>query len=95
MASAKEGDVIFCVKQLVGKANEHNTELYMLFVDLKKAYDSIPASNVDKKKYGVPTEMVNIIRSLDEGMKAEVTVDAQTAPELEVRNDCGRAAQLH
>ena len=89
-------DMIFCARQLVAKANEHNTELYML-LDLKKSYDSIPcqAMWIVLEKYGVPPEMVNIIKSLHEGMKAEVTIDGQIAPEFEVRKDYGRAAQLH
>ena len=31
-------DMIFCARQLIEKAREHNTRLYMLFVDLRKAY---------------------------------------------------------
>ena len=91
--------MIICVKQLVEKANEHNTELYML-LDLKKSYDSIPrqAMWIVLEKYDVPPEMVNIIRSLHEGIKAEVTIDGQTAPEFEVRNGLRQGytnCQLH
>ena len=35
-------DMIFIARQLVEKTREHNDTLYMLFVDLKKAYDSVP-----------------------------------------------------
>ena len=35
-------DMVFCAHQLVEKAREHNTTLYLLFVDLRKAYDSLP-----------------------------------------------------
>ena len=35
-------DMIFCARQLMEKAREHNTALYLLFIDLRKAYDSIP-----------------------------------------------------
>ena len=35
-------DMIFCARQIVEKAREHNTKIYMLFVDLRKAYDSVP-----------------------------------------------------
>ncbi len=35
-------DMIFCARQMVEKAREHNTSVYMLFVDFRKAYDSIP-----------------------------------------------------
>ena len=35
-------DMVFCARQLVEKAREHNATLYLLFVDLRKAYDSVP-----------------------------------------------------
>ena len=67
-------DMIFCARQLVEKAREYNTSVYMLFVDLWKAYDSIPHQTLwlVLQKYGIPPVMVNIIRSLHEGMKSEM-----------------------
>ena len=49
-------DMIFCVHQLMEKAREHNTKLFILFVDLHKAYDSVPreAMWLVQKKYGIP-----------------------------------------
>ena len=38
------------------------------------------------KKYGIPTPLVNIIKFLHDGMKAEVTVDGDITPEIEVVN---------
>ena len=35
-------DMIFCERQLIEKAVEHNTKAFLLFVDLRKAYDSVP-----------------------------------------------------
>ena len=35
-------DMIFCVHHLVEMATECNTKLFLLFVDLHKASDSIP-----------------------------------------------------
>ena len=35
-------DMIFVARQLVEKAREHNSLLFVLFVDLKKAFDSVP-----------------------------------------------------
>ena len=35
-------DMIFVARQLVEKAREHGESLYVLFVDLRKAYDSVP-----------------------------------------------------
>ena len=81
-------DMVFCTRQLVKKAREHNTTLYLLFIDLRKAYDSVPREALWQvlRKYGVPPSLVNIIRSLHDGMKAEVTVDGAITPEIEVTN---------
>lgn len=80
--------MIFCERQLIKKAREHNTQVYILFVDPRKAYDSVPreASWLVLYKYGIPPMLVNIIKSLHEGKKAEVTVDGQMTPEFEVNN---------
>ena len=80
--------MVFCASQLVQKAREHNTTLYLLFVDLSKVYDSVPREALWHvlRKYGVLPSLVNIIRSLHDSMKAEVTVDGAVTPETEVTN---------
>ena len=35
-------DLIFCVCQLVERAIEHNTKVFLLFADFCQAYDSVP-----------------------------------------------------
>ena len=80
--------MIFCARQLMEKAREHNTKLYLLFVDLRKAYDSVPhqALWAVLRKYGIPPPLVNIIQSLHDGMKAEVTVNGATTDSIDVTN---------
>ena len=34
--------MIFAARQVLEKAIEHESDLYVLFVDLRKAYDSVP-----------------------------------------------------
>lgn len=59
-----------------------------MFTDLHKAYDTIPREALWQvlRKYGIPPTLVNIIRSLHEGMKTEVTVDGTTTTEIEATN---------
>ena len=38
--------MIFCVYQLVEKAIEHDTKVLLLFVDLRKACDSVPRATL-------------------------------------------------
>ena len=57
-------DMVFCARQLVEKAIEHNTKVFLLFVDLRKAYDLVPRSAMwlILQKYGVPTVIVDLVR---------------------------------
>ena len=34
-------DMIFCARQLIEKAIEQNTKIFILFIDIKKAYNSV------------------------------------------------------
>ena len=81
-------DMIFCARQLIEKSLEHNAKLFLLFVDLMKAYDSVSREALwcVLKKYGVPPSMLSIVHSLHDGMSAEVTVNGQVAPEFEICN---------
>ena len=69
-------DMIFVARQLIEKAIEHGEALFVLFVDLKKAYDSVPRQALWRvlEKCGVPTVMLSIIQSCHQGMRAEVRV---------------------
>ena len=77
-------DMVFVIRQLIEKTIEHDSSLYILFVDLKKAYDSIPRDCLWRvlEKLGVPPAMLSIIRSLHEGMhmQAVVRVPGQQRP---------------
>ena len=63
-------DMIFVARQLMEKTREHEDSLFMMFIDLKKAYDSVPRSALWSVlvKCGVPPMMLNIIKSFHEGM---------------------------
>ena len=81
-------NMIFCVKQLVEMSVEHNTNTYILFIDLRKAYDSVPHQALCSclENYGIPPVMIEVIKSFRENMKAIVTVDGSSAPDFEVNN---------
>ncbi len=81
-------DMIFGTRQLIEKTMEHKTKMFMLFVDLRKAYDSVPRKVLWSalERYGVPDSLLMIVRSLHDGMQAQVAVDGQVAPMFEVRN---------
>ena len=89
-------DMIFVARQLVEKAREHNDMLYMLFVDLRKAYDSVPREALWRvlEKCGVPPKMLSIVKSFHERMQAEVRIGDVTTEHFEVRNGLRQGCTL-
>ena len=76
--------MIFCARQLIEKAIEHNTKIFMLFIDLQKTYDSVPSQALwhALESYGIPESRLQMIHSLHDCMKAEVTVNNRVASEF-------------
>ena len=72
-------DMVFCARQMVEKAIEHRESLYMAFVDLRKAYDSVPRDAMWRvlERYGIPPVMIRLIRSFHEDMKAELKINGE------------------
>ena len=81
-------DMIFCLRQLQEKAKEQNKDLYIVFVDLTKAFDSVCRSALWTvlKKLGIPENMLKVIVSLHEGMKAFVKHDGTLSDNFDVEN---------
>ena len=81
-------DMIFVVRQLVEKAFEHKTKQFLIFVDLRKAYDSVPREAMWKvlRKLGVPDALVDIIRSFHTNMEARIRVGGELLQEIGVNN---------
>ena len=93
-------DMIFTVRQLVEKSWEHTTKSLFTFIDLHKAYDSVPreALWVALKKLRVPDEVVKLIASFHHRMQANICLDGSVSEQLEVinglRQGCGVAPVL-
>jgi hypothetical protein len=81
-------DMIFVASQLVEKTLEHEDVLFILFVDLKKAYDSVPRNVLWRvlEKFGVPPIMIQIIRSFHDGMQVIVRAGKLHTDRIEVKN---------
>ena len=81
-------DMVFCARQLVEKTIEHRSKIFLLFLDLRKAYDSVPRQELwcALRKYGIRDSLVDLVRSFHDGMAATVAVDGEQAPPFEVRN---------
>ena len=66
--------MIFAVRQMSEKAVKHRVKQFFIFVDLRKAYDSVPCEALWKVlgKLGVPKVLVNIVRSFHSNMNAQI-----------------------
>ena len=81
-------DMLFTVRQFVEKSWEHKSKAFLTFVDLKKAYDSVPRETMwlALGKLGVPEKIMRLIRSFHEGMRAKVRLEGVTLEEIQVHN---------
>ena len=88
-------DIIFVARPTLEKAREHPDSLFTLFVDLRKAYNSVPREALWQvlEKYGVPSRLLRIV-NFHEGMQAEVRVGGSLSDTLEVRNGLQQGCTL-
>ena len=70
-------DMLFVVRRLQELARRWRTPLYMCFVDLQKAYDSVDRDLPWKvlARAGVPEEIIAVVRQFHDGMQAQVRMD--------------------
>ena len=70
-------DMLFVVRRLQKLGRQRKIPLYMCFVDLQKAYDSVDRELLWKvlARAGVPSVMIDVIRQFHDGMRARVRMD--------------------
>ena len=66
----------------------HNSEQYLVFVDLCKMHDSVPCMvlGIALWKLGVPDDLITLIKSFHQDIKARLRVDGNLLEEIEVAN---------
>ena len=81
-------DMIFSLRQVAEKVREKNEELYMVFIDLTKAFDTVNRDALWKvlKKLGIPDNMLNVIISFHDGMRASVVSNGESSDPFNVTN---------
>eukprot|EP00752_Nemacystus_decipiens_P005560 g5031.t1 len=69
--------MLFVVRRLQELGQRRRIPLYMCFIDLQKAYDSVDRELLWKvlARAGIPAEMIAVIRKFHVGMRARVRMD--------------------
>ena len=70
-------DMMFVLRRLQELARKKDTPLYLCFIDLTKAYDSVDQNLLWDvlARFGVPSRMLAIVRQFHDGMQACVLLD--------------------
>jgi len=81
-------DMIFAARQLQEKCLEQQMDLYLVFIDLTKAFDTVNRAGLwlILEKFGCPAKFVEIIKSFHEGMTATVVEAGQCSASFPVSN---------
>ena len=88
--------MIFAVRQIQEKCREQNKDLYMVFVDLTKAFDTVNRDGLWRilQKLGCPEKFVSLIRSFHEGMLARVQECGEYSDLFPVTNETKQGCVL-
>ena len=81
-------DMIFTARQLQEKWQDQNVDLYMTFVDLTKAFDTVSREGLWKimAKFGCPAKFIAMVRQFHDGMLARVQNDGEFSDPFPVTN---------
>ena len=83
-------DHLFSVRTLMEKAREFHRPLYICFIDLRKAYDSINREalwSILQSSYHLPAKLISIIRAVHDGSRAAVRAYGRVSESFDVT--CG------
>ena len=80
--------MIFTARQLQEKCQEENVDLYMTFVDLTKAFDTVSREGLWKimAKFGCPAKFIAMVRQFHDGMLERVQNDGEFSDPFPVTN---------
>ena len=81
-------DMISTTRQLQEKCQEQNMDLYMTFVNLTKAFDTVSRGGLWKimAKFGCPTKFIAMVRQYDDGKLTRVQNDGEHSDPFPVTN---------
>jgi hypothetical protein len=81
-------DHIFCIRQTIQKKWEYNEEVHQLFIDFKKAYDSVRREVLYKIliEFGIPRKPVSLLKMSLTETYSRVRVGKNVSDRFPIRN---------
>ena len=81
-------DMIFSLRQLQEKAIEQHRDLYIVFIDFRKAFDTVDRTTLWKvlRIFGCPDHFVELVKQFHEGTIGRVTVGNRESDEIRVNH---------
>lgn len=78
---------MFCLRLLQEKFREFNRDLHMVFVDLEKAYDTIPRELIWHclRRRGVPEGYIRTIQDMYENCSTQVRTNSGSTEEIDIK----------
>ena len=81
-------DMLFTAREHQEKCQEQNVDLYMTFVDLTRAFDTVSRDGLWKlmAKFGCPLRFIAMVRQFQHGMQASIQNDEEYSEPFPVTN---------
>ena len=89
-------DQIFSVGQYIEKLNEHHETRFLVFIDLRKAYDSVSREALWRglEILGVPLSFIRLISSFHANMSVQVHIGESHTPRIAVNNSLRQGCSM-
>ena len=80
--------MVFAARQIQEKCREQQRDLYLIFTDLTKAFDSVSRKGLWQvlEKIGCTSKFIRVVRSFHDGMMAEVIDNGDMSEKFGVSN---------
>lgn len=88
-------DCVFSLKRLQEEFQHNDRRLYLAFLDLAKAYDSVPREalfRVLQERYGIDEGAMRVLCAMYTDMQGQVKVGAASSAPFPISRGCGRAS---
>ena len=78
--------MIFCVRQLQEKCHEQNKDLYIAFIDLAKAFDTVNRELLWEilSKFGTPPKFLTILKKLHNNMTSTICAGSERSEPFDI-----------